>query len=143
MRTARPWLAPVPVVCVGNIVAGGAGKTPVALSLGRRLTAAGRRPHFVTRGYGGIEVGPLLVDSGLHNSRQVGDEPLLLAQVAPTWVSRDRRAGAAAAAAAGASLVILDDGFQNPTLVKDVSILVVDGAYGFGNGRLLPAGPLV
>jgi len=121
---------------------GGAGKTPVALALAEWLLARGRQPHFVTRGYGGHEHGPLRVDPARHDFAAVGDEALLLAAVAPTWVARDRLAGAAAAARAGADLVILDDGFQNPALAPDLGLLVVDGDYGFGNRRLLPAGPL-
>ncbi|MEO5373673.1 MAG: tetraacyldisaccharide 4'-kinase [Alphaproteobacteria bacterium] len=139
---ARPERAAVPVVCVGNLVAGGAGKTPVALALARRLRDRGLAPWFLTRGHGGREAGPLRVDSFRHSADEVGDEALLLAAVAPTVVSRRRPAGAALAAAGGAGVVIMDDGHQNPTLVKNMSLVVVDGGYGFGNGRILPAGPL-
>ncbi|MBW8728376.1 MAG: tetraacyldisaccharide 4'-kinase [Inquilinus limosus] len=138
---ATPQHAPVPVVCIGNLVAGGAGKTPVALALGRRLAEIGIDVHFLSRGHGGSLAGPVRVDPGRHSAAEVGDEPLLLARAAPAWVSRDRPAGARAAAAAGARLILMDDGFQNPSLAKDLSLLVVDGS-GFGNGLILPAGPL-
>ena len=141
-RIARPgWRAPVPVLCCGNVTLGGAGKTTVALDLARRLLARGRRVHLLTRGYGGRAAGPHRV-SPADSAELVGDEPLLLAEVAPTWVGGDRAASARAAVAAGAGLLLMDDGLQNPTLEKDLSLLVVDGASGFGNGRVLPAGPL-
>jgi tetraacyldisaccharide 4'-kinase len=141
-RVARPgWQAPVPVICCGNVTVGGAGKTTVALDLGARLTAHGRTVHFLLRGYGGSIRGPYRVTAG-DTADRVGDEALLLAAVAPTWIGADRAAGARAAVAAGARLLVLDDGLQNPDLSKDLSLLVVDGASGFGNGRVLPAGPL-
>jgi tetraacyldisaccharide 4'-kinase len=142
-RIARPgWRAPVPVFCCGNAGVGGAGKTTVALDLGRRLRARGVALHFVIRGYGRRSRGVVRVDPARHDAAAVGDEALLLAAVAPTWIAADRAAAARAAVAAGAAALLLDDGLQNPTLVKDCSLLVIDGAAGFGNGRLLPAGPL-
>lgn len=142
LATTRPWAAPVPVLCVGNLTAGGTGKTPVAMDLGRRLLARGKAVHFLSRGYGGSEKGPLLVDPDSHDHHRVGDEPLLLADIAPTWISRQRKAGCLAAVQAGADMIIMDDGFQNPYINKDFSIIVVDGGYGFGNARMIPAGPL-
>jgi len=140
--STRPERVAAPVICIGNIVAGGAGKTPVAISIAKRLAARHRHPHFVSRGYGGSAAGPLQVDRARHDSRMVGDEPLLLARAAPTWVSRDRADGARAAITAGADVIIMDDGMQNNSLAKDLTLLVVDGGYGFGNGRIMPAGPL-
>ncbi len=142
-RVTRPgWAAPVPVVCCGNATAGGAGKTTVALDLGRRLADRGIAAHFLLRGYGGSLRGPLRVDPAAHDSEAVGDEALLLAAERPAWISGDRAAGARAAIAGGAQLIVMDDGLQNPTLVKDLSLLIIDGSYGFGNGRVIPAGPL-
>ena len=139
---ATAWRAPVPVLCVGNLVVGGAGKTPVAMDLAQRLLARGEQPHLLSRGYGGALAGPIQVDPARHGYREVGDEALLLARVAPTWIARDRAAGAKAAIAAGATVLVLDDGFQNPSLVQDLKFLVIDGLYGFGNGHVMPAGPL-
>lgn len=141
LANADEYRPAVPVVCVGNIVAGGAGKTPVCIALARRLTAKGLRPHFLTRGWGGTEVGPRAVDLDRHDAARMGDEALLLAREAPTWVSRWRPDGAVAAAQMGAEFIIMDDGFQNGSIAKDLSLVVADGEYGFGNGRVLPAGP--
>ena len=135
--------ADAPVVCVGNFVAGGAGKTPAAIALARMLIADGKRVAFLSRGYGGAKrVEPLLVDANIHDAASVGDEPLLLARVAPCWVGADRVKSATAAVEAGANMLVLDDGLQNPALAKDLAFAVIDGEAGFGNGLCVPAGPL-
>jgi tetraacyldisaccharide 4'-kinase len=138
---ASPYRAPMPVICIGNLTAGGSGKTPVAIAIGRMLQARGKAPVFLTRGYGGKAGAPLLVKPH-HTARVAGDEALLLARTAPTIVSRDRAIGAAKAAEEKADVLVMDDGFQNFALAKDLSLVVVDGGGGFQNGMVLPAGPL-
>lgn len=143
-RMARPGLrVAAPVVCVGNFVAGGAGKTPAAIAIAHILRERGERVAFLSRGYGGARhLGAVAVDPNIHRADQIGDEPLLLARVAPCFVARDRRAAARAAIDAGATVLVLDDGLQSPALAKDFSFALVDGGAGFGNGLCLPAGPL-
>jgi len=135
--------AGVPVICIGNVTVGGAGKTPVALDVGARLRDAGWGVHYLTRGYGGRSgATPCRVAPARHGAADVGDEALLLARVAPTWVAPDRVAGARAAIADGAEMLVLDDGFQSARLRADLNVLVIDGAVGFGNRHVVPAGPL-
>jgi len=137
---ATPYRARKPVICVGNLVAGGAGKTPSALAISHVLQQAGKSPVFVTRGYGGEMQGPIEVDPGRHNARDVGDEALLLACAAPTFIGRDRAAAIREAEKHGSHLV-LDDGLQNPHILPDLGFLVIDGEVGLGNGYVIPAGP--
>lgn len=134
--------APIPVICVGNLVLGGAGKTPTALAVADLCREIGFRPGFLTRGYGGRERGPVLVDLKAHTADQVGDEPLLLARAYPTVAGRDRLAGARLLASLGCDVAVMDDGFQNPSIAKDLALVVVDAERGAGNGRVFPAGPL-
>ena len=143
MRRLDGYDCGAPVICVGNFVAGGAGKTPLALALAELLKLRGERPAFLSRGYGGRNGGsPIRVELGKHGARLVGDEPLLLARVAPTFVCADRRASAKAAVAAGATAVIMDDGLQNPSLKKKLTFGVIDAETGVGNQLCIPAGPL-
>ena len=143
-RMAKPpgYRAPVAVVCVGNFVVGGAGKTPTAIALARMARGRGLRPGLLASGYGGAATAPILVDPAVHTADAVGDEALLLAAVAPTVVSRDRVAGARRLVAEDVEIIIMDDGFQNPSLVHDLSLVAVDAAAGIGNGLTIPSGPL-
>ena len=136
IRSAKPGKVKAKVICIGNLTAGGTGKTPVAISLAAMLQKRGLSPCFITRGYGGT-LQDVLVEPQIHTACQVGDEPLLLARQA-----RDRYQGACKAVSNGADYILMDDGFQNPGLYKDLSLLVVDGGFGFGNGMCIPAGPL-
>jgi tetraacyldisaccharide 4'-kinase len=138
---AKPYRSRMPVICVGNLTAGGSGKTPVAIAVAQALQARGKHPLFLTRGYGGKEHGPALVRAH-HDARAMGDEALLLARIAPTMVSRERAIGAARAASEQADVLVMDDGHQNFLLAKTLSLVVVDGDGNFGNGMVLPAGPL-
>lgn len=143
-RMAQPGLrVEIPVICIGNFVVGGAGKTPAAIAIAGLLQGMGERVAFLSRGYRGAGgAGAIAVDPDVHRAETVGDEPLLLARIAPCFVARDRRLAARAAIAAGASVLVLDDGLQSPALAKDLSLAVVDGGAGFGNGLCAPAGPL-
>ncbi|WP_052699189.1 tetraacyldisaccharide 4'-kinase [Hyphomicrobium sp. 99] len=144
IENAKPYRSSLPVICVGNFTAGGSGKTPLALFLAKLVANEGREPWFLSRGYGGKLKGPVRVIPTRQTAREVGDEPLLLARSAPTVVSRDRRKGAEAieAMASKKAVIIMDDGLQNPALAKDLTIALVDHRRGFGNGLVIPAGPL-
>jgi len=143
IASEKPYRSKLPVICAGNFTAGGSGKTPFAILLAETLIARGEKPVVLTRGYGGSERGPHWVDADLDTANDVGDEPLLLARACPVMVARDRAAGARAIEASNrATLIVMDDGLQNPSLEKTLSFAVVDGARGLGNGRVIPAGPL-
>lgn len=142
LAKAVPEDAPVPVICIGNLTAGGAGKTPVTEAIRNRINQTGLRAASLSRGHGGSERGPLKVDPAVHDYQQVGDEPLLLAQSGEAWIGRDRPQAARAMAADGVSLILMDDGHQNPSLRKDLTLIVIDAGAPFGNGHVLPKGPL-
>ena len=142
VRRGPRHVPPVPAIGVGNLTAGGTGKTPVVLSLARRLQARGRQPFVLSRGYGGRLAGPVRVEPERHSAREVGDEPLMMARKVPTVVARDRAAGARAAVDAGADFLLLDDSHQNPHVATALSLIVIDGGFGFGNRRPIPSGPL-
>lgn len=142
LRSASPWRSGVPVLCIGNLTLGGAGKTPVTAALRAHMLRLGLGAATLSRGYRGKEPGPLRVVPGQHDFRSVGDEPLLLARGGPAYIARDRPAGARAIEAAGHAAILLDDGHQNPSLHKDISFVVIDTARAFGNRRVFPAGPL-
>ncbi len=142
LRNAQPAHVEIPVICVGNLTVGGVGKTPIVTAIRARLVADGRRAASLSRGYGGTLEGPLHVDPDKHSAKDVGDEPLMLAQSGESWIGADRPAAARAMQAAGVQVIVMDDGHQNPSLAKDISILVIDAAAPFGNGYLIPKGPL-
>ncbi|MHA6289400.1 tetraacyldisaccharide 4'-kinase [Maricaulis sp. CAU 1757] len=143
IQTTTPVHADLPVICVGNLTVGGTGKTPVTQTLLRRLQAMGHRPAALSRGYGGRLAGPIRVRPQSHSASEVGDEPLLLARIADAWISRRRPDGAQAITDDGnADVIVMDDGHQNPTLYKNFSFVVIDGARGWGPGTVFPAGPL-
>ena len=137
-----PVKAAVPVICIGNLTVGGTGKTPVAIAIAQRIEAMGLKPGFLTRAYGAQIKGPMTVDPTLDDATTVSDEPLLLAAHAVTVCSPDRAAGARLLASKRVQAIVMDDGFQNPGLKKDLSFVVVDAERGFGNGEVIPAGPL-
>jgi tetraacyldisaccharide 4'-kinase len=142
IANTTPYKAKAPVICVGNLTAGGTGKTPVAAAIAARLREHGHSPAILLRGYGGTVTYPLKIDPHTHTAEGVGDEALLHARTTPTWIAARRALAAAPAIKAGANVLVMDDGHQHPSLFKNLSLVVVDGRTGFGNGRIIPAGPL-
>lgn len=142
LNNAKGLKLSTPVICIGNLTVGGAGKTPVSAAIRARLSRKSLRVGTLSRGYGGTEKGPLRVDPARHLAAQVGDEPLMLSTGGESWISRDRAAGASAMAADGAQVILLDDGHQNPSVDKDLSVVVIDATHPFGNGHVFPKGPL-
>lgn len=141
LSLVKPNIADIPIICIGNNTAGGAGKTPTAIAVAHWLKEIGYHPAFVSRGYKGHYVGAVEVDAAIHSAYEVGDEPLLLSRHAPCVVAKKRLMAVRKAQQLGANVLIMDDGLQNPSLVKDMVMMVVDGAYGFGSRFMMPAGP--
>ncbi len=138
----KPYRSKVPVVCVGNVTVGGAGKTPIVFAITELLKKDGFKVAIASRGYKGDITNPTIVDKNRHTVNSVGDEPLMLARIAPTYIAKKRKAAIQMAEKNGANIIIMDDGLQNPTIAKDISLLIIDGKYGVGNGFIMPAGPL-
>ena len=138
----KPYKPAKPVICIGNVTAGGAGKTPTAMAIAKLLIDMGKNPVFLTRGYGGSLKVTTIVNPDIHKAQDTGDEPLLLSRVATTIVSKNRVIGAKLACEKDFDVIIMDDGMQNPTIEKTISFLVIDGSYGIGSGHIIPAGPL-
>lgn len=141
LKLHHPYKSKLPVICIGNLTAGGSGKTPTAIALAQILQKEGYCPYFLSRGYGG-KYQNIIVNKQNYQAEECGDEPLLLSETAPVVINADRGKGARLAEAARADILIMDDGFQNPTLHKDISFIVIDGGFGFGNFRAIPSGPL-
>lgn len=141
-KATKAYQPKIPVICVGNLVAGGQGKTPVVIDILDRIAARGIEVHALSRGHGGNLEGPVRIDPDLHEAERAGDEPLLIARTAPVWVAKDRALGAKMAEDHGAETIVMDDGFQNPSVTKTMSLIVIDGGFGFGNQAMIPAGPL-
>ncbi|MBE6450477.1 MAG: tetraacyldisaccharide 4'-kinase [Alphaproteobacteria bacterium] len=141
IKLKKPYKSGLPVICIGNLTAGGTGKTPVSIAIVQMLKKYGKNPFFISRGYGG-KLSGVVVNKQIHTPDEVGDEPLLLSEVAPVCINADRAKAAKQALDNGADILVMDDGFQNPSLYKDISFLVFSGKFGIGNGAVIPAGPL-